>query len=91
VLHGALQTLHYDHVDMHKLTPTIVEVIAFTMWQSHMQIAAKRGLKSGLYSHLWTLETIVSPAPKFMHICTPVYNDIRNKFYFGSGDKLGLD
>jgi hypothetical protein len=43
-------------------------------------------LKSGLYSHLWTLETNVSPDPKFMKICTLVDLDIRNKFYFGSGD-----
>jgi hypothetical protein len=43
-------------------------------------------LNSGLCSHLWTLETIVSPAPKFMKICTLVDHDIRNKLYFGSGD-----
>jgi hypothetical protein len=29
VLHGALQTLHYDLVDMHKITPNIQEVVAF--------------------------------------------------------------
>jgi hypothetical protein len=71
---------------MDKLTPTIEEVIAFTKWLSDKQISAKRGLKSGLYSHLWTLETIVSPAAKFIQICTHVYQDIRNKFYFGSRD-----
>jgi hypothetical protein len=71
---------------MHKLTPTIEEVIAFTKWLSDKQISAKRGLKSGLYSHLWTLETIVFPAPKFMQIFTLVDHNIRNKFYFGSGD-----
>jgi hypothetical protein len=38
VLHGALQTLHYDFVDMNKLTPNIQEVIAFTMWLSDKQI-----------------------------------------------------
>jgi hypothetical protein len=32
VLHGALQTMDYDFIDMHKLTPKIQEVIAFTMW-----------------------------------------------------------
>jgi hypothetical protein len=32
VLHGALQTLHYDLIDMHKLNPNIQEVIAFTKW-----------------------------------------------------------
>jgi hypothetical protein len=71
---------------MHKLTPTIEEVIEFIKWLSDKQISAKRGLKSGLYSHLWTLETIVSPAPKFMKIFTFVYHDIRNNFSFGSGD-----
>jgi hypothetical protein len=43
-------------------------------------------LNSGLCSHFWTLETIVSPDPKFMKICTLVDHDIRNKFSFGSGD-----
>jgi hypothetical protein len=28
-LHGALKTLHYDLIDMHKLTPNIEEVISF--------------------------------------------------------------
>jgi hypothetical protein len=69
---------------MNNLTPTIEEVIAFTKWLSDKQISAKRALKSGLYSHLWTLETIPSPDPKFIKICTLVYHDIANKFYFGS-------
>jgi hypothetical protein len=42
-------------------------------------------LKSGLYSHLYTLETNVSPAPKFMKICTSVDHDIRSNFSFRSG------
>jgi hypothetical protein len=29
VLHGALKTLHYDLIDMHKLTPNIKKVISF--------------------------------------------------------------
>jgi hypothetical protein len=33
--------LHYDHVDMHTLTPKIEEVIAFTKWLSDKQISAK--------------------------------------------------
>jgi hypothetical protein len=41
VLHGALKTLHYEHIDMHKLTPKIKEVIAFTMWLTDKQISAK--------------------------------------------------
>jgi hypothetical protein len=42
VLHGALQTLNYDLIDMHKLTPKIQEVIAFTMWLTDKQIQQKR-------------------------------------------------
>jgi hypothetical protein len=86
VLHGALQTLHYDLIDMHKLTPKIQEVIAFTMWLIDKQIQRKRGLESRLHSHLWTLGTIVSPAPNFMQICTLVDHGIRNNLSFGSGD-----
>jgi hypothetical protein len=41
VLHGALQTLHYDLIDMHNLTPDIQEVIAFTKWLSDKQIQRK--------------------------------------------------
>jgi hypothetical protein len=48
VLHAALQTLNYDHIDMHKLTPKIREVIAFTMWLTGKQISAKRA-KSGIW------------------------------------------
>jgi hypothetical protein len=29
VLHGALQTLHYDLIDMHRLTPNIQGVMSF--------------------------------------------------------------
>jgi hypothetical protein len=86
VLHGALKTFHYDLIDMHKLTPKIQEVIAFTKWLTDKQIQQKRGLKSGLHSHIWTHITIVSPALNFMQICTLVYHDIRNNFPFGSGD-----
>jgi hypothetical protein len=86
VLHGALQTLNYDLIDMHKLTPKIQEVIAFTMWLTDKQIQQKCGLESGLHSHFWTLGTIVSPAPNFMQICTLVDHDIRINFSFGSGD-----
>jgi hypothetical protein len=44
VFHCALQTLLYDHIDMHKLTPKIEEVIAFTNWLSDKQISAKRAV-----------------------------------------------
>jgi hypothetical protein len=87
VLHGALQTLHYDHIDMRKLTPKIQEVIAFTKWLTDKQIHQKRvSLESGLHSHLWTLGTIVSPAPNFMKVCTRVEHEIRNNFSVGGGD-----
>jgi hypothetical protein len=43
-------------------------------------------LESGLHSHIWTLGTNVSPAPKFMQICTLVDHVIRNNLYFYSGD-----
>jgi hypothetical protein len=77
---------------MHKLTPTIEEVIALTKWPTDKQFSGKlASLNSGLCSHLWTLETIVSPAQKFIQICTLVDHDIRNNFYFGSGDYLALD
>jgi hypothetical protein len=85
VLHCALQTLLYDHIDMRKLTPKIEEVIVFTKWLSDKHISAKRGLESGLHSHLWTLGTNISPAPNFVQICTLVDHEIRKKFSFGSG------
>jgi hypothetical protein len=69
------------------IIPTIEEVIALTKWLTDKKISANlASLDSGLCSHLWTLETIVSPAPKFMQIWTRVDQDIRNKFSFGSGD-----
>jgi hypothetical protein len=86
VLHGAIQTLHYEHIDMKKLTPKIKEVIAFTKWLTDKQISAKRGLESGLHSHLWTLGTIVSKAPNFMKNFTLVGHDIRNNVSFGCGE-----
>jgi hypothetical protein len=43
-------------------------------------------LEFGLHSHIWTLGTIVSPAPNFMKICTLVDHIIRNNFSFESGD-----
>jgi hypothetical protein len=67
VLHGSLQTLHYDLIDMHKLTPNIQEVIAFTKWVSNKQILLNvPSLKSVLYSHIWTIGTDASLALKFM-------------------------
>jgi hypothetical protein len=48
VLYGALQTLHYDLIDMHRLTPKIQEVMAFTMWLSDKQIL--RNVLSEIYA-----------------------------------------
>ena len=74
-------------MDLNKEIPTIEEVIALTMWLTDKKFSANLvSLDSGLCSHIWTLETIVSPAPKFMKICTHVDHDFRNKFSFGSGD-----
>jgi hypothetical protein len=47
VLHGALQILHYDVIDMHKLTPNIPEVIALIKWLSDKQIL--RNVLSGIW------------------------------------------
>jgi hypothetical protein len=32
--------LHYDHVDMHKIIPTIEEVIALTKWLTDKKFSA---------------------------------------------------
>jgi hypothetical protein len=72
---------------MHKITPTIEEVIALTKWLTDKQFSTKLAKSEfWLCSHLWTLETLVSPDPKFMKICKLVDHGIRNKFYFVSGD-----
>jgi hypothetical protein len=42
VFHCALKTLLYNLIDMHKLTPKIQEVIAFTKWLTDKQIQQKR-------------------------------------------------
>jgi hypothetical protein len=41
VLHGALKTLQYDLVDMHKITPNIQEVVAFPIWLCVKQNSAE--------------------------------------------------
>jgi hypothetical protein len=51
---------------MHKITPNIHEVIAFTKWLSAKQSLPKSGLKSVLYSHIWTLGTNASLASNFI-------------------------
>jgi hypothetical protein len=69
---------------MQKLTLNIPEVIAFSMWLSVKQ-NLRSGLKSVLYSHIWTLGTNNSLAPNFMEIFTLLYHAIINNFYFKSG------
>jgi hypothetical protein len=71
---------------MHKITPNIHEVIAFTKWLSAKQSLPKSGLKSVLYSHIWTLGTNASLAPNFIKKFTPVDHVLRKKFSFESGD-----
>jgi hypothetical protein len=44
VLHGALQALYYNLIDMNKLTPKIQGVIAFTKWLTDKQIQQKRAV-----------------------------------------------
>jgi hypothetical protein len=67
VLHGALQTLNYDIIVIHKLTPNIQEVIAFPIWLSVKQKSAETVcLESVLYSPIRALGTNTSLAPHFM-------------------------
>jgi hypothetical protein len=56
VLHGDLQYLHYDLVDMNKLSPQIDEVMEFPRRLNVKQILKKICLKTRLYSSVWTLE-----------------------------------
>jgi hypothetical protein len=55
----------YNLDDMHKLTPSIHEVIAFLKWLSVKQ-NLRSGLKSVLYRHIWTLGTNAYLAPNFI-------------------------
>jgi hypothetical protein len=48
VLHCDLQSLLYNIVDMHNLTPNIQEVMTFTKWLTDKQIQQKRA-KSGIW------------------------------------------
>jgi hypothetical protein len=67
VFHCVLQSLFYDFADMHKITPNIHEVIAFTKWLGVKQILRNvPSLKSVLYSHIWTIGTNTYLALNFM-------------------------
>jgi hypothetical protein len=65
VFRCVLQPLCYNSADIHKLTSNIHEVMAFPKWLS-VKRTAKSGLKSVLYSHIWTLGKNTYLAPKFM-------------------------
>jgi hypothetical protein len=79
--------LLYDHIDMHKLTPKIEKVIAFTKWLSDKQISAKRAVWNlGYIAIFGPLEQMSLQLQKSMQICTLVDHDIRNNFSFESGD-----
>jgi hypothetical protein len=72
VLHGALQTLHYDHIDMHKLTPKLQEVIAFTKWLTDKQISTKRAVWNlgyiAIFGPLEQLSTQLQILCRFLHL-----------------------
>jgi hypothetical protein len=55
VLHGDLQCLHYDLVEVHKLSRQINEVMEFPKGLNVKQILEK-SLETGLYSSVWTLK-----------------------------------
>jgi hypothetical protein len=63
VLHGALQTLHYNQLYIHQISPKIQEDMEFPRWPSVKQNLQKISLESVLYSSVWTLETNTSQAP----------------------------
>jgi hypothetical protein len=87
VFHCVLESLFYNLDDMHKITPNIHKVIAFTKWLSDKQILRNvLSLRSVLYSHIWTLGTNASLAPNFMEICTVVDHVISNNLSFERGD-----
>jgi hypothetical protein len=69
VFHCVLQSLYYNLVDMHKLTPNIQEVMTFPNWLGVKQNLQKlQSLQSVLYSPIWTI----------------VDHATRNNFSFGS-------
>jgi hypothetical protein len=66
VLLGALKTLHYDHIDMHKLTTKIQEDIAFTKWLTDKQISAKKVWNLGYIAIFVPLEQL---SPQLHILC----------------------
>jgi hypothetical protein len=66
VFHCALQTLQYDLIDIHKLTPKIQEVIAFTKWLTDKQISAKRAVWNLGYIAIFGPLEQLSPQPQIL-------------------------
>jgi hypothetical protein len=73
VLHGALQSLHYELIDMHKLTPKIQEVIAFTMWLTDKQIQQKRAVWNVGYKGIFGPLEQLSPQLQILCKFAPLY------------------
>jgi hypothetical protein len=69
VLYGALQTLHYDLIDMHKITPNIQEVVAFAIWLSVKQKSTESA-KTGICAALPYLDpqNKCFPSSRFAHL-----------------------
>ncbi len=72
VLHGALWTLHYDHVDMHKKIPAIEEVIAITKWLTDKNFSANLAVwilgYVAIFGHLKQLYPLLQNLCKFSHL-----------------------
>jgi hypothetical protein len=67
VVHCGPQSFNHNMINMHNLTPNILDVISFSNWLSVKQnYAETASLESGLHSHIWTLGTNAFLAPNFM-------------------------
>jgi hypothetical protein len=85
VVHRGPQSFHHNLINMHKITPNILEVIAFPNWLSVKQNPQNLlSLESVLYSHIWTLQTNTSGAQEFLKICILVEQAMSNNLSFGS-------
>jgi hypothetical protein len=74
VFHCALQTLHCDLIDIHKLTPKIQEVIAFTRWLTDKEIQQKCAVWNvgyiAIFGPLEQLSPQLQILCKFAHLYT---------------------
>jgi hypothetical protein len=84
VFHCVLQSLYYNLVDMHKLTPNMQGVMSFPNW-----LSVKQNLQK-LLSEICVVEAYLDPLNKYFpcsrifQICKLVEQDIRNTLSFGS-------